>query len=98
MSTSKGPAAPYPTQGDAPPLFLSVRPGQFVVVSETPNVVMTDKTTWSVAEVIWCEGGARNPAHTTMFQVMDVDSGVVKWINADQVTHVLHGEEGLAHQ
>ena len=95
MGPDHGPAAPYPTEGDAPPLFLSVRPGQFVVVSETPNVVMSDKTTWSVAEVIWCEGGARNPAHTTMFQVMDVDSGVVKWINADAVTHVLPSQQGL---
>ena len=95
MSASKGPAAPYLTEVDTPPLFLSVRPGQFVVVSETPNVVMTDQTTWSVVEVIWCEGGARNPAHTTMFQVMDVDTGTVKWINADAVTHFLPCEEGL---
>ena len=37
-------------------LFLSVKPGQFVVVQETPNVVMTDQMTWTVAEVIWCDG------------------------------------------
>ena len=95
MSEDHGQAAPRPTFGKPPPLFLSVKPGQFVVVQETPNVVMTDKTTWSVAEIIWCEGGARNPAHTTMFQVMDVDSGVVKWVNADAVTHVLPSQEEL---
>ena len=95
MGSDRVPAAPYFTEGGTPPLFLSVRPGQFVVVSETSNVVMSDKTTWSVAEVIWCEGGARNPAHTTMFQVMDVDSGVVKWINADAVTHILPSQQGL---
>ena len=90
MVPDHGAAVPYPTESDPPPLFLSIRPGQFVVVSETPNVVMSDKTTWSVAEVIWCELGARNSDHTTMFQVMDVDSGVVKWINADAVTHLFH--------
>ena len=37
-------------------LFLSVKPGQFIVVQETPNVVMTDQMTWTVAEVIWCDG------------------------------------------
>ena len=95
MSEDHGQAAPRPTDGQPPPLFLSVKAGQFVVVQETPNVVMTDKTTWSVAEVIWCEGGARNPAHTTMFQVMDVDTGTVKWCNADAVTHVLPSLEGL---
>ena len=98
MSASKGPAAPYPTQGDAPPLFLSVRPGQFVVVQELPPVALKGDPTWFVAEVIHCDGGARNPKQYTMFQVSDVDSGVVKWVNADQVTHVLPGEEGLAHQ
>ena len=30
-----------------------------------------------------------------MFQVMDIDSGVVKWINADAVTHVLPSQQGL---
>ena len=95
MGPDHGPASLFPTERSPPPLFPSVRPGQFVVVSETPNVVMSDKTTWSVAEVIWCEGGARNPAHTTMFQVMDIDSGVVKWINADAVTHVLPSQQGL---
>ena len=72
-----------------------MKAGQFVVVQETPNVVMSDKTTWSVAEVIWCEGGARNPAHKTMFQVMDVDTGTVKWVNANCVTHVLPSLDGF---
>ena len=30
-----------------------------------------------------------------MFQVMDVDTGVVKWVNADAVTHVLPSLDGL---
>ena len=95
MSEDHGPAALRPTDNQPAPLFLSVTPGQFVVVKESPNVVLADKTTWSVAEVIWCEGGARNPAHTTMFQVMDVDSGIVRWVNADAVTHVLPSPDGL---
>ena len=66
-----------------------------MVVSEIPNVVMSEKTTWSVAEVIWCEGGARNPSHTRMFKVMDVELGVVKWVNADAVTHVMSSLDGL---
>ena len=95
MSEDHSPAALRPTDNRPAPLCLSVTPGQFVVVKESPNVVMADKTTWSAAEVIWCEGGARNPAHTTMFQVMDVDSGVVRWVNADAVTHVLPSPDGL---
>ena len=67
MGPDHGAAGPYPTESDPPPLFLSIRPGQFVVVSETPNIVMSDKMTWSLTEVIWYEGGTQSPAHTTMF-------------------------------
>ena len=95
MTEDHDQAAQRPTDKQPSPLFLSVIPGQFVVVKESPNVVMADKTTWSVAEVVWCEGGARNPAHTTMFQVMDVDSGIVRWVNPDAVSHVLPSPDGL---
>ncbi len=97
MGASKGPAAPYPTdEGHAPPLFLGVRPGQFVVVQELTPIAQKGDPTWFVAEVIHCDGGARNLSHFTMFQVCCVDTGVVRWVNADQVTHVLPGLEGLA--
>ena len=42
-----------------------------------------------MAEVIWVDGGARNPKVPTLFQVADVDTGVITWINADMVTHIV---------
>ena len=33
-------------------------------------------------------GGARNPKVPTLFQVADVDTGVINWVNADLVTHI----------
>ena len=36
-----------------------------------------------------CGGGARNPQVPTLFQVADVDSGEVFWVNADLVTHIV---------
>ena len=33
-------------------------------------------------------GGARNPKIPTIFQVAEMDTGVINWINADQVTHI----------
>ena len=35
-----------------------------------------------------CYGGARNPKVPTLFQVADVDTGTINWINADLVTHI----------
>ena len=42
-----------------------------------------------MADVIFVEGGARNPKVPTLFQVADVDSGVVRWVNADLVNHIV---------
>ena len=42
-----------------------------------------------MGQVIWCEGGARDPRVNTMFQVANVDSGEITWVNGDAVTHVL---------
>ena len=41
-----------------------------------------------MADVIWVDGGARNPKIPTLFQVADVDTGIINWVNADLVTHI----------
>ncbi|WP_370586327.1 DUF3104 domain-containing protein [Synechococcus sp. RS9902] len=35
-----------------------------------------------MADVIWVDGGAWNPKTPTLFQVADVDTGVINWVNA----------------
>lgn len=48
-----------------------------------------------MGQVIHCEGGARDPKAWAMVQIADVDSGVIRWVNGDLVTHVLTaGQEG----
>lgn len=44
---------------------------------------------WWMGLVLHCNGGARDPSIYTLFQIADVDTGVVRWVNADLVTHVL---------
>ena len=65
----------------ADPVFLHVRAGTTVIVE--------DGNDWRMADVIWVDGGARNPKTPTMFQVADVDTGVINWVNADLVTHIV---------
>ena len=60
------------------PVFLHVKPGMTVIVSDTDGA-------WRMADVIWVDGGARNPKVPTLFQVADVDTGVINWIN----THLI---------
>ena len=44
-----------------------------------------------MAEVIHCGGTAREPSNHNIFRVADGDSGVIRWINANLVTHILAG-------
>ena len=61
-----------------------------VVIQHPPEMgqrFMEDQ--WWMADVIHVDGGARDPNVPTMFQVVDVDSGVIRWVNADLVTHIV---------
>ena len=61
-----------------------------VIVKHLPEIGQADKPeSWWMADVIFVDGGARNPKVPTLFQVADVDSGVVRWVNADLATHIV---------
>ena len=51
------------------------------------GIVTDTECAWRMADVIWVYGGARNPKTPTLFQVADVDRGVITWVNADLVPH-----------
>ena len=55
------------------PVFLHVKAGM--------TVIADDGSGWRMADVIWVDGSARNPKVPTLFQVADVDTGVINWIN-----------------
>ena len=65
----------------ADPVFLHVRAGMTVIVENGSD--------WRIADVIWVDGGARNPRVPTLFQVADVGTGIINWVNADLVTHIV---------
>ena len=87
---------PDPIKNQAPPAFLSVRPGQYVVVQDTAALGQEESKNWWMGQVVFCEKGARAPKVNSRFQIADVDDGEIKWVNADQVSHVLWGMDGLA--
>ena len=47
-----------------------------------------------MGQVIFCEGGARDPKVNSLFQVADVDTGVIRWINAEEVSNVIWSMDG----
>ena len=80
---------------DPVPAFLRVRPGDFVIVAKACGSALHHDADWWMGQVVFCEGGARDPKVNSLFQIADVDDGCIHWVNADQVTHVLHSMDGL---
>ena len=79
MADDHGSGVASPTSD---PVFLHVKSGMTVIVTHADGA-------WRMADVIWVDGGARNPKIPTLFQVADVDTGVINWVNADFVTHIV---------
>ena len=44
---------------------------------------------WLMVQVIHCGGGTRDPSILNLFQIADVDSGVIRWVNDDLVMYIL---------
>ena len=44
---------------------------------------------WLMGQVIYCGGAARDPSIHNLFQIADVDTGAIRWVNADLVSHIL---------
>ncbi len=73
----------------APSDFLSVQLGDLVVVTEDVSNIDEELIGWWLGHVIHIYGGARDPLQNSLFQVVDVDTGLIKTINADLVKAIL---------
>ena len=81
MTSGRGPHACGVSAPNSDQVFLHVRAGMNVIVEEGKDLRMAD--------VIWVDGGARNPKVPTLFQVADVDTGLINWVNADLGIHIV---------
>ena len=76
-------------QSDEKPIFLGIMPGDTVVVFEREAVVDSSVSDWFMATVLFVEGSARDPKAPSLFQVSDIDTGTIQFVNADQVERVM---------
>ncbi|WP_250395845.1 DUF3104 domain-containing protein [Synechococcus sp. MU1655] len=77
------------------PAFLNVKPGDYVIIQAEQRVALEPDANWWMGQVVFCEGGARDPRVNTMFQIANVDDGCILWVNADEVTHVVRSFDDL---
>ena len=72
------------------PSFLSVKAGDYVAIKSQYNYDLSQSIQdYWIGKVIYCIGGARDPNSWTLFQVINIDNGEVKIINADTVEMIL---------
>ena len=79
----------YQSNPSERPTFLDVAPGMTVIVKHDYLTGETAEKDWWMGQVIHCGGAARDPSIHNLFQIADVDSGVIRWVSADLVTHVI---------
>jgi len=70
-------------------VFLSAKSGDVVIVWEEALLVWSESTDWFMGQILWVEGGDRDPKVPPLFQVSEVDTRVVRWVNAEQVKRIM---------
>ena len=68
------------------PVFLTIQAGDYVIISES---YVSQCSEWWLGQVLFVQGGARSSDHPTLFQVVNIDTDVIHWINADCVVNKL---------
>lgn len=57
-----------------------------MIVKVPQQVAQRKVDDWWMGQVVFCEGGARDPRVNTMFQDSSIDEGCIHWVNGDEVT------------
>ena len=71
------------------PIFLDVTPDMTVIVRHDCLTGEKAEKDWWMRQVIHCGGAARDPSMHNLLQIADVDSGTIRLINVDLVSHIL---------
>ena len=60
-----------------------------MIVLESPSLAGKESTDWWMGQIIWVEGGAREPKVSTLSQVSYFDIGVIYWVNVDCMQQIM---------
>ena len=71
------------------PPFQQATAGDIVIVWDKPERMDDNPDAWWMGEIICVEGSASDPKAPLLFQVADIDKGVIRWVNADCVQKAL---------
>ena len=76
--------------GDPSTYFLDVNRGDAVLIENE------EPFRQYIGRVIECVGGSKDPNQWTLFQVIDIDTGVVEIIHASNVKRILESKDSTS--
>ncbi len=71
--------------GEGEMVFLDAKCGDFVVICFDQNI----PSDWWIGRILSRLGNSRDPTVNTIFQVVNVDTGDIRTINADCVIRII---------
>ena len=69
--------------------FIKARIGSFVVISNKECVDKMHENDFWIGRILHKTGGAREPAENSLFQILNIDTGEIKIINANLIIKIL---------
>ncbi len=75
---------------DEGPVFMSAKVGDLVVVKDELQFSMNTTEDWWIGQILYLVGGARSSSSNSIFQIVNIDTGIIKVINADLVIAIFN--------
>ena len=73
--------------------FLSVRPGDHVLIEEGLEIIKQESNYYWIGQIIHCIGCARDPTIPSLFQIINIDTGMIKIVNGNLIKGILKRRE-----
>ena len=70
-------------------VFTSAKAGDFVVVKEEISFSANKIENWWVGQILYSVCGARCSSSNSIFQIVNIDTGLIEVINADLVIGII---------
>ena len=71
------------------PIFLSVRSGDYVLIEESFEMAGQEINDYWIGQIIHSTGCARDPTIPSLFQIINIDTGIIKIVNGNLIKGIL---------
>ncbi len=89
---------PFPYGQVASQSSLRVKAGDYILVKGENQVDLKKDRSWWMGQIVSCNSTAKDASGKSIIQVVDVDDDKIRWIDVEEVSHILYGLDGLVNE